>query len=198
MKQILLSCLKKVARSLPVGVLAAVAMQASAATVTYFQTGHGTGTLNGVAFDSYFAITAVADTANVASCGGACLTNTNLSAMIYIDSLGPVTFITQTRYFSSNSGVGGFSREGGADLFDMPSFPAWDMVSSIGPVIGTADLSQWGLADVITTGGVLYFDTLTTPSAFTASVSQVPVPAAAWLFGSGLFGLAGCARRKSA
>jgi hypothetical protein len=30
----------------------------------------------------------------------------------------------------------------------------------------------------------------------TPQVSQVPIPAAAWLFGSGLLGLVGIARRK--
>jgi hypothetical protein len=38
-----------------------------------------------------------------------------------------------------------------------------------------------------------YFDNVSV----TADVSAVPVPAAAWLFGSGLLGLVGVARRKS-
>jgi len=38
----------------------------------------------------------------------------------------------------------------------------------------------------------VYFDNVS----FTADVSAVPVPAAAWLFGSGLIGLVGMARRK--
>ena len=39
-------------------------------------------------------------------------------------------------------------------------------------------------------GGEVWFDNV--------SVSAVPVPAAVWLFGSGLIGLAGFARRKKA
>jgi hypothetical protein len=33
---------------------------------------------------------------------------------------------------------------------------------------------------------------------FSPSTAAVPIPAAAWLFGSGLLGLAGMARRKKA
>lgn len=197
MRKTLLSVLKAVA-ALPVAMLLATALPASAATITYLQTGHGTGTLDGVAFDSDFAITAIADTANVSSCGVGCLTNDNLSATIYIGTVGMFNFVTPTRYFS-NGTTSGFSRAGvaGADLFNMGSFPLWDMVSSVGPVMGTANLLQWTSGDVQTTGGVLIFDEATTPSSFTATVvSEVPVPAAVWLFGSGLVGLAGV-RRKS-
>ncbi len=41
------------------------------------------------------------------------------------------------------------------------------------------------------------FDGSDDPSAPTLSLQPVPVPAAAWLFGSGLFGLFGVARKKS-
>ncbi|WP_372521448.1 VPLPA-CTERM sorting domain-containing protein [Sulfuricaulis sp.] len=43
-------------------------------------------------------------------------------------------------------------------------------------------------------GGVQYFLHLT--GVVTAAPSEVPIPAAVWLFGSGLLGLAGVARRK--
>ena len=43
-----------------------------------------------------------------------------------------------------------------------------------------------------------YFDIGTGNSIHITSVSQVPVPAAVWLFGSGLLGLIGVARRKAA
>lgn len=59
----------------------------------------------------------------------------------------------------------------------------------------------------VTTGGVITSDVnFTTPATFTMNatdtlsptVSPVPLPAAAWLFGSGLLGLAGTARRRCA
>jgi hypothetical protein len=65
-------------------------------------------------------------------------------------------------------------------------------------------LSFWHLgttdgADVVTT----QFDNVWTLSSngvltYAPSVSQVPVPAAVWLFGTGLMGLVGVARRKTA
>ena len=54
-----------------------------------------------------------------------------------------------------------------------------------------------------TTDTVLYFDNTfgdlqgqTTQANFGFQLTPVPVPAAAWLFGSGLLGLAGLARRN--
>lgn len=47
-----------------------------------------------------------------------------------------------------------------------------------------------GLASIVTLSGL--------PAQLLSSPSAVPVPAAAWLFGSGLIGLAGIARRKKA
>jgi hypothetical protein len=47
---------------------------------------------------------------------------------------------------------------------------------------------------------VVNYTTVNTTYSFTGSgvaINSVPVPAAAWLFGSGLIGLAGAARRKS-
>lgn len=192
MKKIFLSALKKIAPVL----LLSTAMQASAAIVTTIHTGHGTGTLDGVAFDADFAITAIADTSTITSFGGTGLSNDNLSATIYIDSLGVFNFITPTRYFVN--GVIGFSHAGvdGNDLLNGPA-GTWDMASSLEPVIGTGEFLQWMLSDVVTTGGVLVFNDGTTPSAFTATVSEVPVPAGIWLFGSGLVGLVGIARRKA-
>jgi len=40
------------------------------------------------------------------------------------------------------------------------------------------------------------FGTASTPGSWTGGIAAVPLPAAAWLFGSGLLGLAGIARRK--
>src|SRR5262249_43511272 len=135
MKKFLLSAVKKLARALPIAMLFSVAMQASAATITYIQTGHGSGTLDGVAFDSDFAVTAIGDTDNVTSCGAPCLYNDNLSATIFIEYLGVFNFITPTRYFAAGDTIG-LSRagSGGLDLFYGPALSGWDMVSTTGAV----------------------------------------------------------------
>ena len=72
-------------------------------------------------------------------------------------------------------------------------------------------LDQQGPAPLATTSGSLgldattpfsgirgYFDIGSGNSMHVTSVSTVPVPAAVWLFGSGLLGLVGIARRKKA
>lgn len=196
MKKIFVSALKKIAPVL----LLSTAMQASAAMVTTIHTGQGSGTLDGVAFENaYFAITAVADTANITTFDETGLSNDNLSTTIYIESLGVFNFVTPTRYFVNS--VIGFSRAGidGADLLNGPLLGAsWDMASALEPQIGTASFLQWALSDVVTTGGVLVFNSGITPSAFTATVSEVPVPAGIWLLGSGLVGLVSIGRRKAA
>ncbi len=197
MKKIFLSALKKIAPVL----LLSTAMQASAALVTTIHTGEGSGSLGDAAFENaYFVITATADTSTITAYDGG-LSNDNLSVSIYIEPLGVFNFITETRYFiNSDYGVIGFSRASleGRDLLNGPLSAPWDMASALEPQFGSASFLQWALEDVVTTGGVLVFDSGSTPSAFTATVSEVPVPAGVWLLGSGLIGLVGVARRKAA
>ena len=68
----------------------------------------------------------------------------------------------------------------------------------VGPVVIHTNSSyasgDWMLDDP---AAVFDFDAVATYADFTL-VSQVPVPAAVWLFGSGLLGLVGMARRKKA
>lgn len=67
-----------------------------------------------------------------------------------------------------------------------------------GPAPMAATINSIGLTEGPFPGTKGYFDIGTGNSIHITSVSPVPVPAAVWLFGSGLLGLIGVARRKSA
>ena len=181
--------------------LLSISSAASAAIITYKHEGTGAGSIGGTAFSaSAFTITATADTANIQSCGGVCLSNDHLSATITIDGVGTFTFSTGTRTFFNNDNVVGFSRAstGGADLFNGPTsalLSGWNMATSIGPIQGTGSLLQWSNTPVINTdGGVLNFTSSTGPAIFTATV--VPEPSTYLLMGLGLLGLGFMSRKR--
>ena len=179
-------------------------LNASASLITFTHEGTGSGTIGGIAFtDADFVVTATGDTDNIMlrDLTGTLYINHDL-ASISISGVGTFDFITDTRTFVSNSiDLVGFSRAGetGEDLINGPTdsiFSGWDMTTSIGPVSGFAIMMQWDIGDVETTGGVLFYESSSTPAMFTAVVSTVPVPAAIWLFGSGLLALIATMRRK--
>lgn len=181
----------------------------NAETITFTHTGSGAGTLNEVTFGIgaplNFTISAVGDTDDIVSIGDVLYIN-NISASIYIDTLGSFDFTTATRFFVTNSiNIVGFSHAGdnGADLFNGPgSFPYWDMTSSIGPISGAAELLQWNMEPVNTTGGVLYFYGSYgsgVESTFSATVAAVPEPSsyALLLAGMGLVGFAASRKKRA-
>lgn len=178
---------------------AAGASHASPITFTY--TGAGSGSIGNNAFsNTAFIITQTADTddiTNIVGCEG-CLLLRAKKTRISLDGIGNFLFTWATTTFYNN-GMVGFSRPGG-DLYNAFSVGTeYRLDSAIGPapfVTGAPGLLQWYSPVVDTDGGILRFHTLTTPGTFQASTPTVPVPAAAWLFGSGLIGLAATRRRK--
>lgn len=184
--------------------LGSVAM-ASASTISYTDTGVGSGTVGGDNFqNAAFTITATGDTTNRQSFVGGFFID-NISASINISGLGDFLILTGTRFFVNNSvGVAGFSRAGssGADLYNGPYgsslFSTWDMLSSIGPVSGNSQLMQWGIGDMNTNSGTLIFLDGLTFSTFTADVGGAPVPEPGTiaLLGLGMAGLAVYGKRR--
>jgi len=175
-------------------------------TITMTHTGLGSGSIGTTTFtDAAFTITDIGDTGNRQSfTGGFFIDDT--SASINIAGLGTFNFTTGTRTFVNNgSEEVGFSRATttGFDLFDGPAngaFAAWDMLSSIGPISGTALLQQWtgaSFPDVDTNGGVLVFDTMTSDTTFTATVNNaVPEPSSTVPLAIGCLGIVAVARRR--
>ncbi|MGD1916777.1 MAG: hypothetical protein ACFCBV_11405 [Phycisphaerales bacterium] len=182
-------------------ILAAVtsfAASAAAAPVIYIHEGSGSGTLDGVAFDSSFTIRALADTDNIVSFSGG-LAVQHDSATIDIDGVGSFDFLIDTRTFVNNRvELIGFSRSdgggtGGLDLFNGPFDPAlgsYDLGAPFGPILGDGELLQWASTPVDTTGGVLFFDSDFTDARFTA----IPAPGTASL--AIIAGLAAVRRRR--
>lgn len=174
---------------------------AAAAPITFTHSGTGSGSIGATNFtNADFVITATGDTNGRVAFSSGFFIN-HLSAQIGIGGVGVFTFTTATRTFvNDDSNIVGFSRTGifGADLFSGPidaAFDGWDMLSSIGPIVGTGNLLQWSLSPVETSGGTLLFDSGSSGATFQATVA-VPEPGTLALLGLSVAGLAFTRRRK--
>ena len=160
-------------------VLAVVAAPAVSVPITFVHEGRGSGTLNGVPFAaSDFVITSVTDTLNRQSFSGGFFID-HLTSSIAINGVATVSVVTPTRTFNSQAGnLVGYSRASinGLDLFNGPSAPdfaAWDMTTSIGPISGTGGLLQWSSTpQIVTSSGILIFDSASSPAVFTAIIPE--------------------------
>jgi hypothetical protein len=176
---------------------------ASAAPITFIHTAvDGSGSIGDIEFvRKDITITATGDTAARVDLGNGFAIE-HISASIEIQDVGTFDFQVPTRTYVNNEfATAGFSRstdggEFGTDLVDSgedPSLAAWDMLSSFGPVPGDGGFLQWSFEDVLTSGGVLFFnDNPGLGGTFEAIV--IPAPASIAAFASvGL--LAGRRRR---
>jgi hypothetical protein len=166
-----------------------------AVPITFTYTGTGSGSLGGSAFsDAAFTITATGDTDDRQSFLGGFFIDHG-SAVIDIQGLGSISFLTATRTFVNNAvAVVGFSRAGtsGSDLynsFDVADYATWDMLTAIGPIASSFGLLQWDLSAVNTGGGVLSFNSAVTRGSFQARLA-VPAPGVLGLFSLALLALA--------
>jgi hypothetical protein len=164
------------------------ASHASADPATFTYTGSGSGSLNGVAFSNTpYVITADADTANRTDIlNGYSITHSQAS--ISLQGIGAFDFLIPTRSFSTDGGAGMGRADGGlGDLLYSPvgvSLAGWDMRHDIGPVSGTTKLLQWSNndPDILTTGGILVFNTADALGTFQATVVPEPSTLALLVF----------------
>ena len=113
-----------------------------------------------------------------------------------------MTFDDTSNLFDWNISWTGLVNENAAH-FHGPAFPGQNAGVQVGigvasnPAIGSATLTGAQAADLL--AGLWYINIHTTAFAageIRGQVQVVPIPAAVWLFGSGLIGLVGLARRK--
>lgn len=77
------------------------------------------------------------------------------------------------------------------------AFSAGEIISFTGTGVMFRDITEFGDPG-LTSGSSFVFSSTSEVTPLTVTFSAVPVPAAVWLFGSGLLGLIGVVRRKKA
>lgn len=118
-------------------------------------------------------------------------------------TVGPTTYvltISATANFSGNAGSP-FSPTSGDNTIDSCSDTVGGFLCSQSGVGVTSNYNSVS-GSLTAAGGTLFGETVSGSGTQTATadttytLSAVPIPAAAWLFGSGLIGMAGVARRR--
>jgi hypothetical protein len=160
---------------LVLGFVSALTSSAVAAPITYQYTGVGSGTIGGLSFTNQpFVIHATGDTSNRMGSSSTFFSIINTTADITIGALGNFTFLTPTEFFNNPSSQLGFAAASSLTLYGFQvnnaQFQAWDMLSSIGPISGTAFLGQWTISPINTSGGVLVFNPGSSAATFQATV----------------------------
>jgi len=176
----------------------------SAVSITYIYEGFdASGSIGESDFSNVnFTVTALADTDNIGPWDAADGQNTHISATIDIDGFSTADIFTLSHSWYTVKTVGlGKDLNANWMTFTDDAFTSYDLSTPIGPIFGTA-LSVSQFNNVSTSLGTLNFTDSSLEGSFQAivgdvpNVPEVPVPAAAWLFGTTLLGFVGMSRRR--
>lgn len=196
--------MKKIIQFCVGSILAANAVNADAVLMTYSFSGNATGWYDSQYFsgrDFTITLTANTDIINRSSDGLSQITG---ASSIYVEGYGEANFLDDMGLFARTTdgypyGVLGFQIPDTLDLLNLydEAFVNYDLSAELGPVIDNFPLiTQWGNTNIYTTLGRIVLWESSGDVLFTASYSPVPVPAAAWLCGSGLLGLIGLGTKR--
>jgi hypothetical protein len=155
---------------------------ACAAPITYLYSGIGTGQIGSTAFSSTgFTITAFADTSNITPWGPAVggPQNTHLTTTIDIANIGSYSITTPSHSWMSGDPIGEGSGGIGANLsfnwisLDDYALSGYGLNTSIGPVLEESSERFDGFKNVLTSGGILTFTSISTVT-FAAVLAPEP------------------------
>ena len=174
-------------------------LAAYADTITYTESAIGSGSLGKTDFtNALVTITATGDTGNVVDKGGG-LFVIILPVELTVQGLGSTMFTDIIQFVSNNgsqvAGVGDNTDGLGLLFTNNSAFATYNLQTGIGPISGAAAFNpgaSYNTADgafVTTSFGTSTFEAV-------EASSTVPEPSTIAMFGTGLLGLAGAARRK--
>lgn len=177
-------------------IFAAATLAAHADTITYTESAIGSGSLGKNDFtNALVTITATGNTGNVVDNGGIFVII--LPVELTVQGLGSTMFTDIIQFVSNNSfgdaGVGDNTNNRGVLFTSNSVFDTYNLQTGIGPISGAPGFNSGGSFG--TADGTLITTSFGT-STFEAVTSSVPEPSTIAMFGTGLLGLAGMARRK--
>lgn len=177
--------------------LATSSLAAYADTITYTESAIGSGSLGKTDFtNALVTLTATGDTSSVVDEGGGVFVII-LPVELTVEGLGSTMFTDTLQFVSNNVGLAGVgdNSDDQAVLFTTNSaFDSYNLQTGIGPLSGAPEFNA---GDSFNTADGAFVTTSFGTSTFEAVVnSSVPEPSTIAMFGTGLLGLAGAARRK--